>query len=105
MHPLLGSFLDNEWVNLAIVGVIVGVILSACLRERGFGFFGNAVIGVVGAILGAFVWDKLLSKVVSFRLDTLKIDLNQVVIGLLGAFLFIAVLSFVMKRKKSAGSS
>lgn len=104
MNPVLGSFLENEWVNLAIVGVVIGVLLSACLRERGFGFFGNAVIGLVGAILGAFLWDKLLSKFVSFNLGTLRIDLNQVVIGLLGAFLFLAVLSFVMKRKKTGAS-
>ena len=94
------SFLSNPWVELAIVGIIVGLILSACLRNRGFGFFGNALIGIVGAILGAFLWDKLLAKFVSIDLGKLSIDLNQVVIGLLGAFLFLGVMSFIIKRKK-----
>tara|TARA_R110002096_G_scaffold4501_26_gene21226 strand:+ start:1056 stop:1367 length:312 start_codon:yes stop_codon:yes gene_type:complete len=98
--PLLANFLSNPWVELLIVGVIVGTILGALLRDRAFGFMGNMLVGIMGAILGGYLWDKLLSKYISFDLGSINIDINQVVVALLGAFLFLFVIRYI-KRKQS----
>ncbi|MFT5468942.1 MAG: putative membrane protein YeaQ/YmgE (transglycosylase-associated protein family) [Verrucomicrobiales bacterium] len=103
IHPLLAAetSLTTDWLSLIVIGVVVGLLLSSLLKERGFGFFGNAIIGIVGAILGAFLWDKLISRFVTLDLGQITIQFNQVLIALLGAFLFLALVSFVSKRKKS----
>lgn len=90
------------WLNIVIVGVIVGFLLSNFLKERGFGFFGNALIGIVGAILGGFLWDRVLKNIafISENFNLGQIDLNQVVVGLLGAIVFLTAVSFVNRRKR-----
>lgn len=97
---LFANFLSNPWVELLITGIIVGTILGALLRDRAFGFMGNMLVGIMGAILGGYLWDKLLSRYISFDLGSINIDLNQVVVALLGAFLFLFVIRYI-KRKQS----
>lgn len=97
---LLANFLSNPWFELLITGIIVGTILGALLRDRAFGFMGNMLVGIMGAILGGYLWDKLLSRYISFDLGSINIDLNQVVVALLGAFLFLFVIRYI-KRKQS----
>ncbi len=98
-HLLLANILSNPWFELLVVGVIVGMILSAVMRGKAFGFWGNLLVGVVGAIIGGFIWDQLLSNYISFQLGSIEINLNQVVVALLGAFLFILILNFIKRRK------
>lgn len=98
-HSLLADYLSNPWFEMLTVGVIVGMILGALLRDRAFGFFGNVLVGIMGAILGGYVWDKLLSRYISFDIGSMTINFNQVVVALLGAFLFLMILRFI-KRKR-----
>jgi len=36
----------------AIIGIILGLILGPLLKGRGFGWFGNLCLGLLGAFLG-----------------------------------------------------
>jgi len=43
------------WVWFLVMGAIVGWLAGYILKGRGFGIFGNIVVGVVGAGLGGWL--------------------------------------------------
>jgi len=46
-------------ISFLIVGTIAGWIAGLLMRGHGFGLVANFVIGVVGAVLGGFLFDLL----------------------------------------------
>lgn len=42
-----------------IIGALAGWVAGKIMKGKGFGFFGNLVVGVIGAIVGGFVFDIL----------------------------------------------
>ena len=47
------------FIYFAIVGIIAGWLAGQIMKGRGFGLVGNLVVGVLGAILGGWLFDKL----------------------------------------------
>ena len=43
------------WVWFLVMGAIVGWLAGYLMKGRGFGIFGNIVVGVVGAALGGWL--------------------------------------------------
>ncbi len=39
----------------AVIGIVLGLILGLLLKGRGFGWFGNLCLGLLGAFLGGLV--------------------------------------------------
>lgn len=101
MEPVLASMVSSSWLEIIIVGVVAGLLLNVCLRGHGYGFLGNTLIGLVGAIIGGFFWDKLLKKWVDIDLGSVNIPLHMVLVALLGAGLLILMINFVTKQKAS----
>ncbi len=88
--------MDNL-LDLLFVGIVVGFIIGLFPAGKGFGRFGNVLVGVIGAILGSFVYQQFLTGVLNLNLPTLKLDLNQVIIALVGAVLFILILKLIKR--------
>jgi uncharacterized membrane protein YeaQ/YmgE (transglycosylase-associated protein family) len=88
----------NDLTELLLVGVVAGLIIGLFPGEKGAGRFRNIIVGILGAILGSFIYKQFLASVVSFNLPTLSLDLKQLVIALIGAVILLIITSFV-KRK------
>jgi uncharacterized membrane protein YeaQ/YmgE (transglycosylase-associated protein family) len=39
-----------------IVGIVAGWLASVIMRGRGFGLIGDLVLGIVGAVIGGFIF-------------------------------------------------
>ena len=39
----------------AVIGIVIGLILGLMIKGRGFGWFGNLCLGLLGAFLGGLV--------------------------------------------------
>ncbi len=96
----LADLSDSSWLEIIIVGIVAGLLLNVCLRGSGYGFLGNTLIGLVGAIIGAFIWEKLLKKFVDIDLGSATIQLNMVLVALAGAGLLLLMINFINKRKR-----
>ena len=96
----LANLASSSWLEIIIVGIVAGLLLNVCLRGHGYGFLGNTLIGLVGAIIGGFFWDKLLKKWIKIDLGSVTIPLNMVLVALLGAGLLIVMINFVVKKKQ-----
>jgi len=59
-----------------IVGAIAGWLAGKVMKGRGFGLFGNIVIGVIGALVGGWLAGTLLNisnAISGFNLQTLLV--------------------------------
>lgn len=99
-YPIIADLSDSTWLEIIIVGIVAGLLLNVCLRGRGYGFLGNTLIGLVGAIIGGFIWDKLLSKHIAIDLGTVTIRFDMVLVALLGAALLLLMINMVNRYKK-----
>ena len=49
----------NRIVGFLLVGLIAGWLAGRITKGRGFGLWGNLIVGVVGAVVGGFVFRTL----------------------------------------------
>ena len=85
----------NNFVDLLVVGIVVGLIIGLFLRGKRR--LSNVVVGIIGAILGSFLYQQFLSSALNLSLPSLTLDLNQVVIALIGAIVILGILK-LLKR-------
>ncbi|MDF1812733.1 MAG: hypothetical protein P1V20_10985 [Verrucomicrobiales bacterium] len=98
-QPILANLVSSSWLEIIIVGIVAGLLLNMSLRGRGYGFVGNTLIGMFGAIIGGFIWDKILKQYIDIDLGSVTIQLHLVLLALLGAGLLLLLINFLGKRK------
>ncbi len=79
-------------VYFVIIGVVAGWLAGLFAHGKGFGLLGNLIMGVLGALLGGFVFELVGIKSVSL--------LGQLVTATVGAVLLILLLGFVAKSSR-----
>lgn len=80
-----------SWIILgALSGWIVSMIVKTNEKQ---GFVGNVVVGVIGAVVGGFLGNKL------FDADISGLNLKSVLLAVGGGLIFVAVLNFITGKK------
>lgn len=72
---------------MLLVGALCGWLSGVIMRGRGFGILGNTLIGVIGALLGTFIFSAL-----GISANTL---VGQTIFALSGALLLVYLLRFI----------
>jgi len=52
-----------DLIIFLIIGAIAGWLAGVVVKGGGFGILGNMIVGIIGAFIGGFVFDKLDIKV------------------------------------------
>ena len=78
-------FAISDLLSWLIIGGLAGWLASAVIRGRGYGCFGNIVVGLIGAVIGGFL-ASLLNITGSFHFW------GSLVIAFLGACVFLFIL-------------
>ena len=99
----LGYFESGSWVQFAIVGIVAGLMLDLILRGNSYGFLGNSLIGFAGAIVGSFVWDKVLKDKIKIDIGQATIQFNMVLVALLGAAMLLLIIKMIERGKQKRG--
>ncbi len=76
-----------------VVGLAAGWLAGKIMGE-GFGLIGNLVIGVIGAFIGSFLYNKLTSSVVGWG----EFSIMGLVTAVVGAMVLLWVVSLVKKK-------
>ena len=86
-----------EIVVWIIVGMLAGSLTGLALKrnKKGFGWYVNLGIGMVGALIGGFLFDLLN---IDLGLANISVSLQDIVSAFVGSLIFLAVLIFVRKR-------
>ncbi len=88
----------EHWVSFIAVGMMAAFFVGYIRKRRGFGWVGNLVIGVIGAVLGPFVLSFVPDQYdVLSRLPS--ISLGDLVKAMIGAFVLLALLGFIKERE------
>jgi uncharacterized membrane protein YeaQ/YmgE (transglycosylase-associated protein family) len=69
------------WIAWVVVGLVAGFLASRIMRGGGYGLFGDIVVGLVGALIGGFVFGQVVTGTAGF--------VGSIVVAFLGACLLI----------------
>jgi uncharacterized membrane protein YeaQ/YmgE (transglycosylase-associated protein family) len=78
-----------------VLGLIAGFLASAVMEGGGYGVVGDIVVGILGAVIGGFLFSTLLGR--PGPVDNL--DIGAIVVACVGACLLIAILRAVSGRR------
>ena len=53
------TFVPDQILTWIIIGLVAGLLASILIRGRRYGFIGSVVIGLLGALLGGFLFTVL----------------------------------------------
>lgn len=70
-----------------LVGAIAGWLAGLVMKGRGFGLFGNIVIGIVGAVVGGWLAGALFNIAQPIR----GFDLSTIIVAFLGAVIVLYI--------------
>jgi uncharacterized membrane protein YeaQ/YmgE (transglycosylase-associated protein family) len=93
--------LGISWTTIVvwlIIGALAGTAAGSVLSwgGGGYGFIRNTLIGLVGAVIGGFIFDLLQIQIGT--LASISINLQQLLAAFLGAVLFVILLRGIRRR-------
>jgi len=51
--------MDIEWIYFLIFGAVAGGIAGFIMKGKGMGLIGNIIVGILGAVVGGWIFDQL----------------------------------------------
>lgn len=86
----------EEWLTWILIGALAGTAAGALANRKaeGFGLILNVVLGLVGAVLGGFVFDRFQIKV---GFPTITLDGNHIAAALAGSLAIVLSVAVVQK--------
>jgi uncharacterized membrane protein YeaQ/YmgE (transglycosylase-associated protein family) len=88
----------DQLVVWLIIGALAGSLASMIVTgsRRGYGLASNILLGLIGAVIGGYVFDKLN---VNLGLGSLTISGEDVVAAFVGSLILLALLSLLQRRR------
>lgn len=80
----------EHWVWFTLIGLAAGFLAGVVVKGHGFGIVGNIIVGIIGALLGGFL----------FRLLGLSTTgkLGELICAFVGAIVLLFLLKFVKSK-------
>ncbi len=76
-----------SFIWFLLIGVLAGWIAGKIMHGNGFGFFGNMIVGVVGAIIGGFLF-----RIIGFHAIGTIASLITAIVGAIVLLVLIGIL-------------
>ena len=77
----------------ALAGSLAGMLVTG--SRKGYGPATNILLGLIGAVIGGYVFDKLN---VNLGLGSITISFDEIVAAFIGSLILLALLSFLRGR-------
>ncbi len=78
----------------ALAGSLAGMVVRG--RKKGFGRVSNLIVGLLGAVIGGFLFDLLK---IDLGLGELQLSFDDLVAAFVGAIILLLVVSFIRHRR------
>jgi uncharacterized membrane protein YeaQ/YmgE (transglycosylase-associated protein family) len=82
-------------VVLILVGIVAGFLAGLVVMGRGRGWFWNLIIGILGALIGGWLFN-----VLHIPLNLGAAIVNQIVIAFVGAVILLLIWRLLFRRGK-----
>jgi uncharacterized membrane protein YeaQ/YmgE (transglycosylase-associated protein family) len=95
------SFNINQVLTAIIVGLIAGALASVLVRGRRFGFLGSIVLGILGAVVGGFLFSLLNVTIdpTSTLGQSITIRLVDILVAFVGALIILLIYIVLFGRR------
>jgi uncharacterized membrane protein YeaQ/YmgE (transglycosylase-associated protein family) len=95
------TFNLNQVITSVIVGLIAGALASVLVRGRRFSFLGSIILGILGAIVGGFVFSLLNIQVdpTSALASSITIRLVDILVAFIGALIILVIYILLFGRR------
>jgi uncharacterized membrane protein YeaQ/YmgE (transglycosylase-associated protein family) len=80
-----------EMIWFIVIGVVAGWLAGRMMRGNGFGLLGDAVVGVIGAFIGGYLWPS--------DLPIGSVLVGRLVVAVIGAVVLLAVVRLFSGRR------
>jgi uncharacterized membrane protein YeaQ/YmgE (transglycosylase-associated protein family) len=84
-------------IGWIILGLLAGWIAGKIMRGSGYGFLGDILLGILGAIVGGWITGALLG------IDVTGLNIPSLIVAVLGACLLVALSRAVTGRRAGRG--
>ena len=84
-------------IGWIILGLLAGWLAGKIMRGSGYGFLGDIVLGILGAIVGGWITGALLG------VDVTGLNIPSLIVAVLGACLLVAISRAVAGRRVGRG--
>jgi uncharacterized membrane protein YeaQ/YmgE (transglycosylase-associated protein family) len=84
-------------IGWIILGLLAGWLAGKIMRGSGYGFLGDIVLGILGAIVGGWITGALLG------VDVTGLNIPSLIVAVLGACLLVAISRAVTGRRVGRG--
>lgn len=84
-------------IGWIILGLLAGWLAGKIMRGSGYGFLGDIVLGILGAIIGGWITGALLG------VDVTGLNIPSLIVAVLGACLLVAISRAVTGRRVGRG--
>ena len=80
-------------IAFIVLGLIAGFIASLLVNHKGEGFFGDIILGIVGAVVGGFI-----AHLLGFH-GIQRLNLYSIMIAVLGAVIVLAIYHAIVRSR------
>jgi uncharacterized membrane protein YeaQ/YmgE (transglycosylase-associated protein family) len=82
--------MDFLW--FIIIGIVAGFLAGQIMKGGGFGLIGDLIVGVIGAVLGGWLFGLL-----NISMGGLPVLVGELIVATVGAIILIAILRLIKR--------
>ena len=97
------NFVPEQVITWVIIGLVAGLFAGMLVRGRGLGFVSSIVVGLLGAILGGFLFSVLGLQLPAAFAGGLTLAWSDMLVAFIGATLILLLFGgFYRSRRRIA---
>jgi uncharacterized membrane protein YeaQ/YmgE (transglycosylase-associated protein family) len=93
------SFQPVQVITWIIIGLIAGFFASILVRGRGMSAEGSILIGLIGALLGGFIFSLLNISVAQSLTEGVTLRYIDIIVSFFGAVVILLLVSVIYRRR------
>lgn len=98
-QPVTVTFVPEYVITWLIVGLIAGFLASILLRGRRYNTATSIIIGLIGAVVGGFLFNALGIQVSPALAGGITIRYIDIIVAFIGAIIVLAIVGVFWRRR------
>lgn len=96
--PVTVTFVPEQIITWLIIGLVAGFLASILLRGRRYNTLTSIIIGLIGAVIGGFLFNALGIVVSPNLYSGITIRYIDIIVAFIGAIILLVILSVFWRR-------
>ncbi|NWF70138.1 MAG: GlsB/YeaQ/YmgE family stress response membrane protein [Chloroflexi bacterium] len=98
-QPVTITFVPEQIITWVIIGLLAGFLAALLVRGRGLGTVGNLLVGLVGALVGGFIFSILNVQVPGSLAGGITLRWIDIITSFIGALIVLVLIGIWRSRR------